>query len=157
MPVRVVHNDTKLSNILFNDSSIKARAVIDLDTVMPGTVLSDFGDMFRSYTASGPEDANRTEGLFSRPEIFEEILRGYMEGSRGILIREEKENLLTGSMAIIYMQAMRFLTDHLAGDVYYRIEYPGQNLVRTENQLSLLRSVESGWNKFDNILQGYIS
>lgn len=157
LPLRIVHNDTKISNILFDNTSAKGRAVIDLDTVMPGNILSDYGDMFRSFTASGTEEDRNLDAIFCRLDIFEEMTAGFLEGCRGMLTGEEEEGLLMGGMAMIYMQAVRFLTDHLAGDVYYRTQYPGQNLDRTLNQLSLLHSVESGWNKFDNTLKKFIS
>jgi Phosphotransferase enzyme family len=140
IPVRATHNDTKINNVLFSSSSGKGICVIDLDTVMPGTVLSDFGDMVRTFTNSGDEDEKDLRKVFFRPEIFREMTRGFIEGVQGILRPVEKYSLVLGGQLIIYMQAIRFLTDYLNGDTYYKIEYPEHNLVRTRNQLKLLDS-----------------
>lgn len=140
MPIRVTHNDTKINNVLFSSSTDKGICVIDLDTVMPGTVLSDFGDMVRTFTNSGDEDEVDLRKVFFRPEIFREMAVGFIEGTSGILKPIEKNNLILGGKLIIFMQAVRFLTDYLAGDPYYKIEYSEHNLVRTRNQLKLLDS-----------------
>lgn len=140
IPVRVTHNDTKINNVLFSSSSGKGLCVIDLDTVMPGTVLSDFGDMVRTFTNSGDEDEMDLRKVFFSPEIFKEMTVGFIEGVGGILKPVEKNNLILGGKLIIFMQAVRFLTDYLAGDTYYKIEYPEHNIVRTRNQLKLLDS-----------------
>jgi hypothetical protein len=140
IPVRVTHNDTKINNILFSSSTGKGLCVIDLDTVMPGTVLSDFGDMVRTFTNSADEDEMDLRKVFFRLEIFKEMAVGFMEGVSGILKPVEKNNLILGGKLIIFMQAVRFLTDYLSGDTYYKIKYPEHNLVRTRNQLKLLNS-----------------
>jgi len=140
IPVRVTHNDTKINNVLFSSSTGKGLCVIDLDTVMPGTVLSDFGDMVRTFTNSADEDEMDLRKVFFSPEIFKEMTVGFIEGVSGILKPIEKNNLILGGKLIIYMQAVRFLTDYLFGDTYYKIEYPEHNLVRTRNQLKLLES-----------------
>jgi hypothetical protein len=141
IPVRATHNDTKINNVLFSSSTGKGICVIDLDTVMPGTVLSDFGDMVRTFTNAADEDEMDLRKVFFRPEIFSEMTSGFIEGVQGILRPVEKNNLVLGGQLIIYMQAVRFLTDYLSGDTYYKIEYPEHNLVRTRNQLKLLDSV----------------
>jgi hypothetical protein len=140
IPVRATHNDTKINNVLFSRSTGKGICVIDLDTVMPGTVLSDFGDMIRTFTNAADEDEMDLRKVYFRPEIFREMTVGFIEGVHGILKPVEKNNLVLGGELIIYMQAVRFLTDYLLGDVYYKIEYPEHNLVRTRNQLKLLDS-----------------
>lgn len=140
LPVRVTHNDTKINNVLFSSSTGKGLCVIDLDTVMPGTVLSDFGDMVRTFTNSADEDEMDLRKVYFRLEIFKEMVVGFLEGASGILTPVEKNNLILGGKLIIYMQVVRFLTDYLAGDTYYKIEYPEHNLVRTRNQLKLLDS-----------------
>lgn len=141
IPVRVTHNDTKINNVLFSSSTGKGLCVIDLDTVMPGTVLSDFGDMVRTFTNTGEEDEMDLRKVYYSPEIFKEMAVGFIEGVSGILKPIEKNNLILGGKLIIFMQAVRFLTDYLAGDIYYKIEYPEHNLVRTRNQLKLLDSL----------------
>jgi thiamine kinase-like enzyme len=140
LPVRVTHNDTKINNVLFSTSTGKGLCVIDLDTVMPGTVLSDFGDMVRSFTNSADEDEPDLRKVFFDLGIFKELTIGFLEGSGSILIPVEKNNLILGGKIIIYMQAIRFLTDYLSEDTYYKIDYPDHNLVRTRNQLKLLDS-----------------
>ncbi len=140
IPVRATHNDTKINNVLFSSSTGKGICVIDLDTVMPGTVLSDFGDMVRTFTNSANEDEMDLRKVFFRPEIFREMTSGFIEGVQGILKPVEKNSLILGGQLIIYMQAVRFLTDYLLGDTYYKTEYPEHNLVRTRSQLKLLDS-----------------
>ena len=140
LPVRVTHNDTKINNILFNKSTGKGMCVIDLDTVMPGTVLSDFGDIVRTFTNSANEDEQDLRKVFFNPGNFKELTVGFLEGTETILKPVEKNHLILGGKIIIYMQAVRFLTDYLAGDPYYKIDYPDHNLVRTKNQLKLLDS-----------------
>jgi hypothetical protein len=140
LPVRVTHNDTKINNVLFSSSSGKGICVIDLDTVMPGTVLSDFGDMVRTFTSTGDEDEKDLRKVFFSPEIFREMTTGFIDGVHGILKPVERNSLILGGKLIIFMQAVRFLTDYLFGDIYYKIEYPEHNIVRTRNQLKLLDS-----------------
>jgi hypothetical protein len=140
IPVRVTHNDTKINNVLFSTSTGKGLCVIDLDTVMPGTVLSDFGDMVRTFANSADEDEKDLSKVFFNPGIFKEMTAGFLEGTGTILEPVEKNNLLLGGKIIIYMQAIRFLTDYLSGDPYYKTDYPDHNLVRARNQLKLLDS-----------------
>ncbi|KPK84307.1 MAG: hypothetical protein AMS27_10325 [Bacteroides sp. SM23_62_1] len=140
LPVRVTHNDTKINNVLFDADTGKGLCVIDLDTVMPGTILSDFGDMVRTFTSLSAEDERDLSKVLFRPEIFNALAEGFLEETEGILSQAEKNNLILGGKLIIYMQAIRFLTDFLAGDVYYKTDYPDHNLVRARNQLKLLDS-----------------
>jgi thiamine kinase-like enzyme len=140
LPIRVTHNDTKINNVLFSTSTGKGICVIDLDTVMPGTVLSDFGDIVRSFTNSADEDEKDLRKVCFNPGVFKEMTVGFIEGTCSILKPVEKNNLILGGKIIIYMQALRFLTDYLLGDPYYKIDYPDHNLVRTKNQLKLLDS-----------------
>lgn len=136
LPLRVTHNDTKAGNVLFDNSTRKALAVIDLDTVMPGTILSDFGDMVRTFVPDCPEDAPQAPTL--RLDALDALQRGFLEETGDFLTKTEKENLLLGAAWITGEQALRFLTDWLAGDTYYKIRFPEHNLVRTRNQLALL-------------------
>lgn len=138
IPVRVTHNDTKISNVLFDAETEKALCVIDLDTVMPGSLLYDFGDLVRT-TLGGSEDERTGEGLSL--ELFESLVAGYLAEVGSVLTRREKE-LLPQAGALISMElGMRFLTDYLRGDVYFRSEFPGQNLVRARGQLNLGESL----------------
>ncbi len=136
LPLRATHNDTKAGNILFDLNTRKALAVIDLDTVMPGTLLSDFGDMVRSFTPDCPEDSIKTPTI--RTDVLDALKRGFLEETDRILTKTERDNLMLGAAWMVGEQALRFLTDWLAGDVYYKTASPEHNLVRTRNQLALL-------------------
>ena len=137
LPLRVTHNDTKLSNVLLDDMTGEAVCVIDLDTVMPGTVLYDFGDAIRSGAASAAEDEPVTERMNFLPAYCEAFRKGFLERCGDILLPVERENLMLGARMIVFEQAVRFLTDHLEGDVYYQTAYPGHNLVRARTQIRL--------------------
>jgi len=141
LPDRVVHNDAKISNVLFKNGTKRGICVIDLDTVMPGTLLTDFGDMVRSFTSSGEEDQVDPGSFNCREDLFEGLASGYLEGVSSFISEVERMNLLLGAKAVIYMQTVRFLTDYLNGDVYYKTAYPKHNLDRTRNQLGLLESL----------------
>jgi Ser/Thr protein kinase RdoA (MazF antagonist) len=139
LPLRATHNDTKAGNVLFDVRTRKALAVIDLDTVMPGTLLSDFGDMVRTFAPDRYEDD--PSEVVVRPAILEALTRGFLEETAIFLTDVERENLLLGARWMVGEQALRFLTDWLAGDVYYKIRHPEHNLVRTRNQLAVLRAL----------------
>ncbi len=141
LPVRVTHNDTKISNVLFDAETKEAICVIDYDTIMPSNVLCDFGDMIRSYTNSAAEDEADLSKVRFRLDFFEAVARGYLGELKDELEMLEIMNLVFGAEMIIYEQAIRFLTDYLNGDVYYRTRYPEHNLVRARNQLTLLDSL----------------
>ena len=137
LPLRVTHNDTKLSNVLLDDRTGEAVCVIDLDTVMPGTVLYDFGDAIRTGAASVAEDEPVTERMNFLPAYCEAFRAGFLERCGDILLPIEREKLMLGARMIVFEQAVRFLTDHLEGDVYYQTAYPGHNLVRARTQIRL--------------------
>lgn len=137
IPLRVVHHDTKINNVLFDDDD-KGLCVIDLDTVMPGYYISDVGDMMRTYLAEANEEEQDLDKIKIRENFFIAIYRGYYEQMGSILTKAEKELFTFSGKFMIYMQAVRFLTDYLNGDIYYTIKYPGHNLLRTKNQLRLL-------------------
>ena len=139
LPLRVTHNDTKAGNVLFDKTTHKALAVIDLDTVMPGTILSDFGDMVRTFA---PDKMEGDPGAVSlRPEIIAALQEGFLSETADWLSPAERKHLMLGAAWITGEQALRFLTDWLAGDVYYKIHYPEHNLIRTRNQLALFRAI----------------
>ena len=135
--IRVTHHDTKISNILFDDNH-KGLAVIDLDTVMPGYFISDVGDMFRTYVCPVSEEEKNLDLIHVRKDYTAAIANGYLAAMGTELSSFEQEHLFFGGEMLIYMQAMRFLTDYLQLDHYYGSSYPGQNRVRAENQTRLL-------------------
>ena len=140
MPRRTVHNDCKISNVLFDRNSGEALCVVDLDTTMPGLAAFDFGDMARSMAHRADEDALDPAAIEVDPELFRALCRGYLDGARD-LRAEERGALVDGALVLTLEQAVRFLTDHLQGDVYFRVERPGQNLDRCRVQFALLESL----------------
>lgn len=134
---RVTHHDTKISNILFDDAQ-KGICVIDLDTVMPGYFLSDVGDMFRTYICPVSEEETDLNRIIIRSDFMEAIQKGYLATMGDTLSSFEKDHFFFAGEMLMYMQALRFLTDHLNNDVYYGCRYPGHNLRRAENQRRLL-------------------
>ena len=140
LPRRTVHNDCKISNILFDRTTGEALCVVDLDTTMPGLAACDFGDMVRSMGHRAEEDARETAGARVDLELFDALARGYLDGAR-FLTAAERHSLVDGALALTFEQAVRFLADHLDGDVYFRVERPGQNLDRCRVQLALLESL----------------
>jgi Ser/Thr protein kinase RdoA (MazF antagonist) len=136
--LRVTHHDTKISNVLF-DHHGKGICVIDLDTVMPGYFISDLGDMFRTYLSPVSEEESDLDKIKIRKEFYEAIVLGYSEEMSGVLTPAEKSSFGYAGEFMIYMQALRFLTDHLLGDKYYPIRYEGHNYIRALNQATLLQ------------------
>lgn len=134
---RATHHDTKISNILFDDHN-KGMAVIDLDTLMPGYFISDFGDMMRTYICPVSEEETDLSKITIRNEFYFAIRDGYMSEMGAILSEEETQYLYYSGLYMTYMQALRFLTDYLNNDIYYGAKYPEHNLVRAQNQLRLL-------------------
>ena len=136
--LRVTHHDTKISNILFDDNS-SGLCVIDLDTVMPGYFISDLGDMLRTYLSPVSEEEKDYSKIEIREEFFKSIIQGYVSEMKDELSATEKRYFVYAGKFMIYMQALRFLTDYLNNDVYYGSKYPGHNFVRANNQLTLLK------------------
>jgi Ser/Thr protein kinase RdoA (MazF antagonist) len=134
---RVTHHDTKITNVLLNDQGTGV-CVIDLDTVMSGLLISDLGDMFRTYLSPGNEEETDLSQVYVRPDFHEAIIAGYLEHMKDLLNNEELEAVNYSGEFLIYMQALRFLTDFLNNDTYYGIKYPLNNYNRTINQLALL-------------------
>ena len=150
IPTRVTHNDTKISNILFDADSKKVLCAIDLDTVMSSTSLNDFGDAIRSYTNTGAEDDIPSNVSMSL-SMFEAYAKGYLEVRKDTLVQSEKDWLAFSAKYITYEQVLRFLMDYINGDTYYKIKYPNHNLVRTHAQYALLQSMESQFSKMQEI------
>jgi Ser/Thr protein kinase RdoA (MazF antagonist) len=137
IPLRVIHHDTKINNVLF-DGNDKGLCVIDLDTVMPGYYISDVGDMMRTYLSPVNEEEQDLSKISIREDYLAAIHKGYMEEMADVLTAAEKSLFFYSGKFMIYMQALRFLTDYLNGDIYYHTTYAGQNLARAQNQLTLL-------------------
>lgn len=138
--IRVMHHDTKINNVLFNNDG-KGICVIDLDTVMPGYFISDFGDMMRTYLSPANEEEKDFSKVTARASFFTAIVNGYLSEMKSELSPDELHHLVYAGQFMVYMQAIRFLTDYLNNDIYYGAKYPEQNFVRTGNQLALLDSI----------------
>jgi Ser/Thr protein kinase RdoA (MazF antagonist) len=143
LPLRISHCDTKVNNVLFDEATGKVLCVIDLDTTMPGLVMSDFGDFIRTAGNTGDEDDRDLGRVGLNVEIFKSFSRGYLETASGFLTSTEVEMLPLGARLLTYMQTVRFLADYLNGDTYYRIKYPEHNCDRTLAQLTHLKSLEA--------------
>lgn len=137
IPLRVIHHDTKINNVLFNGKE-KGLCVIDLDTVMPGYFISDVGDMMRTYLCEASEEETNFGKISIRKDFFKAIYDGYMEEMGDVLTEEEKKYFTYSGKFIIYMQAIRFLTDYLQNDIYYGAKYDDHNFDRAKNQIVLL-------------------
>ena len=142
LPKRICHCDTKVNNMLF-DKDGNVLCIIDLDTVMPAFVFSDYGDFLRTAANSQPEDSPELDRITFRWDIFEAFTRGYLESTASFLTPVEREHLPFAVSLFPMMQAVRFLTDYLNGDTYYKTLYPEHNLVRTRNQLRYFQLVEA--------------
>ncbi len=143
MPLRVTHNDTKLNNVLIDPVTDKGICVIDLDTVMPGSVLYDFGDAIRFGACTAAEDEPDTSKIACDLTLFEQFTRGFIKGVGGALTDTEYDLLADGALLMTYELALRFLGDYLNGDVYFKLNYPEHNLIRARAQIALLRDMET--------------
>jgi Ser/Thr protein kinase RdoA (MazF antagonist) len=137
-----MHHDCKISNILFNDTTNDVICPVDLDTTMPGYYFSDVGDMIRTMACSVDENSTDWEDISIRVPFYDSIIKGYLEGMESSLTTEEKNHIHHSGLILMYMQAMRFLTDFLNNDTYYKTTYPEQNLNRALNQFILLERLE---------------
>jgi thiamine kinase-like enzyme len=140
LPMRIIHADPKISNVLFDSETHLPKAIIDWDTLMNGTILYDFADMIRSYTNTKKEDDPDSENVFNS-EIYLAITEGFLNETKSFLSDIELKNLHYAPKVIVYIQAMRFLTDFLNNDVYYQCSFEKQNLFRTINQMNLLKEI----------------
>ena len=141
IPERITHNDTKINNVLLDDATGEGICVIDLDTVMPGLALHDFGDMVRSATNSAAEDETDISKIKMRMPIYEGLLEGYLAAAGDFLTEAERAHLALSGRVITYEIGLRFLTDHLEGDTYFKIARPAHNLDRARNQFALVRDI----------------
>lgn len=155
LTLRVIHHDTKINNVLLNVSNGDGICVIDLDTVMPGYFISDVGDMMRTYLSPTNEENTILEEIMIRPEVFAAIYKGYMEEMDEILANSEKELFIYSGKFMIFMQALRFITDHLNGDIYYRVTGSNHNLNRAINQIVLLNKYVESEDAFQDIAHSW--
>ena len=143
IPLRVTHNDTKINNVMLDRSTGRAVCVIDLDTVMPGSCLFDYGDAIRSGASTTAEDEPDLSRVRLDPDLFRAFTEGYLGEMKDVLTEKEKELLPMSVKVIACELAMRFLTDYLDGDLYFRIRTPDHNLIRARNQMALARDIEA--------------
>ena len=153
IPYRVTHNDTKVNNVLMNKETLDYLAVIDLDTVMPGSMLFDYGDGIRSTTCTCLEDEHDLTKVKIDLELFESYTRGYLSEISDCITQEEL-NLMAKSIGIITLElAIRFLNDYINGDTYFKVEYNKQNLYRTKAQLALVKDIETKLDYMDSFIK----
>ncbi|MGI6069823.1 MAG: phosphotransferase enzyme family protein [Blautia sp.] len=155
LPLRVTHNDTKLNNILIDNATGRGICVIDLDTVMPGLAVNDFGDSIRFGANTGEEDEQDLSKVSCDLSLFERYTKGFIEGCAGKLTEEELDCLPTGAMMMTFECGMRFLTDYLEGDHYFKIHREGHNLDRARSQFALLADMERKLPQMKNIVEKY--
>lgn len=154
IPTRVTHNDTKINNVLFRKDTTEAISVIDLDTVMPGLLLYDFGDMARTFCNNALEEESAQKAFF-RMNMFEALCEGFFQGIKFRLSRAEIDSLKSGPWWMTYIMGIRFLADFINGDIYYKISYELQNLDRARNQFSLLSDIEKKQTQIDQMVDTY--
>ena len=155
IPLRVTHNDTKLNNIMIDDMTHKGICVIDLDTVMPGLAMNDFGDSIRFGASTAAEDEQDLDEVWCDMELFELYTKGFIVGCAGKLTEREIELLPMGAKVMTYECGMRFLTDYLQGDTYFKIHREGHNLDRCRTHIKLIKDMESKWDTMNTIVKKY--
>ena len=156
IPLRVTHNDTKLNNIMIDNETGKGICVIDLDTVMPGSALYDYGDSIRFGASTGAEDEKNLELINCDMGLFEIYTKGYVEGCGGSLTEKEIRMLPMGARLMTLECGMRFLADYLQGDVYFKIHRPEHNLDRARTQFKLVADMEKKWDEMAGIVEKYL-
>ena len=157
IPERVTHNDTKLNNVMLDDATQQAICVIDLDTVMPGLALYDFGDMVRTATNSAPEDERDLAKTHVRMNIFEALVRGYLSSAEAFLVPAEIDELAFAGQLITFEIGTRFLADYLNGDVYFKVHRPGHNLDRCRTQFKLVREMQTRMGEMQDIVRRHLA
>jgi len=153
LPERVTHNDTKFNNVMLDDASGEGICVIDLDTVMPGLVAYDFGDMVRTTTSPTREDEQDLSRVTMQFPMFEALVRGYLASTGGFLTKEEKQYLAFAGKLITFEIGVRFLADYLAGDTYFKVHREGHNLDRCRTQFKLIKSIEQQEEKMTRLVE----
>lgn len=155
LPLRVTHNDTKLNNIMIDKETGKGICIIDLDTVMPGLSVNDFGDSIRFGANTAAEDEIDLSKVSLDLDLFEIYVKGFLEGSNGNLTENEIKMLPMGAKTMTLECGMRFLTDYLEGDTYFKIHRPNHNLDRCRTQFALVADMEKKWNEMEAIVKKY--
>lgn len=156
LPLRVTHNDTKSNNVLIDSATGKGLCVIDLDTVMPGLAVNDFGDSIRFGASTGTEDEKDLSRISCDMDLYDIYTKGFLEGCGDTLTNTEIESLPIGAKVMTYECGMRFLTDYLSGDTYFKIDYPTHNLDRARTQFKLVWDMEQKWEKMKEINRKYV-
>lgn len=155
LPERVTHNDTKFNNVMLDDGTGEGICVIDLDTVMPGLALYDFGDMVRTTTSPAKEDETDLSKVKMRLPMFESLVRGYLASASEFLTPAERQQLAFSGKLITFEIGLRFLTDFLSGDVYFKIHRPNHNLERCRTQFKLVESIEQQEEQMNKIVEAF--
>ncbi len=155
IPERITHNDTKLNNVLLDNKTGEGLCVIDLDTVMPGLSLYDFGDLVRTSVSPAAEDETDLSKVQVRTNIFRPLVKGYLDGAQGCLNNKEIELLPFSGILITYEIGLRFLTDYLNGDTYFRVKYETHNLDRCRNQFTLVQRLMEKENEMNEIIKEF--
>ncbi len=156
VPLRVTHNDTKLNNVLFDKDTFEGLCVIDLDTVMPGSVLYDFGDALRFGASSGEEDEKDLDKIWFDLEKFDQFARGFLGETAGCLTPKEIELLPLSALLMTYECGIRFLADHINGDTYFKVHRENHNLDRARTQFKLVKDMESKFDEMKKIIEKYV-
>lgn len=154
IPVRIVHNDTKINNLLFVGN--KAKVIIDLDTVGPGILYYDYGDALRTSACTTKEDEQDLTRVDFNMNAFEQFSKAYLHQVSSILTKEEEENFHLAPVLLTYIMGIRFLTDYLNGDTYYKTSYPEHNLVRSKVQMQLIKAIEKRENQMIQMIRAMI-
>jgi hypothetical protein len=153
LPARTTHNDTKFNNVLLDDQTGEGICVIDLDTVMPGLAPYDFGDLVRTTTSRASEDERDLSKVFFDFPLFESIARGYLSAAGGFITKAERQHLAVSGLLITFETGLRFLTDFLAGDAYFKVHRQGQNLDRCRTQFKLMGSMARQENSMRKLVE----
>ena len=155
LPLRVTHNDTKLNNILFDEKTGKGLCIIDLDTIMPGLAANDFGDSIRFGAATAEEDEPNLDLMHFDISLYELYVKGYLEETKDVLTEAEIKSLPWGARLMTLECGIRFLTDYLQGDTYFKTDYPEHNLVRARTQFRLVDEMEQQFDRMQEIVEKY--
>jgi Ser/Thr protein kinase RdoA (MazF antagonist) len=157
LPERITHNDTKFNNVLLDDATGESLCVVDLDTVMPGLALYDFGDMVRTTTSPAAEDERDLSKVAMQFPMFEGLVRGYLSAAGEFLTTAEKEFLTFSGKLITFETGTRFLTDYLNGDTYFKVHREGHNLDRCRTQFRLVESIEREEEKMNRLVESWLN
>ena len=155
LPLRVTHNDTKLNNIMIDDATGQAICIIDLDTIMPGLSIFDYGDSIRFGANTAEEDEPDVSKVSLSLPLFDIYTKGFLEGCEGSLTEAEMDMLPMGAKLMTLECGMRFLTDYLQGDVYFRTSRENHNLDRTHTQFALVADMENKWSEMKAVVEKY--